>query len=142
MLPFLITALSLVHIQFLHSHGSSNPLGLPCSHDNVSLVPYFLLKDAFGLIMLLAILATIVGYASELLAHSDNAIEANALLTPLHIVPEWYFLPFYAILRSIPHKLAGVTAMLAAIGLLALLPWLNGRSIRAPLFLPISRATF
>lgn len=139
LLPFLVLGVSLIHLQFLHITGSSNPLGLSSHSASIVLVPYFLLKDGFGLVCLLASLIAIVGFASEFLAHSDNAIEANPLVTPLHIVPEWYFLPFYAILRSIPHKLFGVLAMLSAILLLALLPWLSSRIIRSPSFLPLSR---
>lgn len=139
LLPFIVLGVSLIHLQFLHVNGSSNPLGLASNSSSVVLVPYFLLKDGFGLIVLLASLIALVGFASELLAHSDNSIEANPLVTPLHIVPEWYFLPFYAILRSIPHKLFGVIAMISAILLLGVLPWLSSRIIRSPCFLPLSR---
>nr|WGW14682.1 cytochrome b [Chroothece mobilis] len=139
LLPFTVLGVSLVHLQFLHVIGSSNPLGISSNGASVVLVPYFLLKDGFGLVCLLASLAAILGFASELLAHSDNAIEANPLVTPLHIVPEWYFLPFYAILRSIPHKFFGVIAMVSAILLLGFLPWLSSRVIRSPSFLPLSR---
>ena len=85
-------------------------------------MPYFLIKDLIGLTIYLLILISLITHASEALGHSDNSIPANAMVTPLHIVPEWYFLPYYAILRSIPHKLLGVIAMLASILLLAALP--------------------
>eukprot|EP00188_Purpureofilum_apyrenoidigerum_P005855 Plantae.Rhodophyta-Purpureofilum_apyrenoidigerum.ctg812.p1 GENE.Plantae.Rhodophyta-Purpureofilum_apyrenoidigerum.ctg812~~Plantae.Rhodophyta-Purpureofilum_apyrenoidigerum.ctg812.p1 ORF type:complete len:166 (-),score=0.38 Plantae.Rhodophyta-Purpureofilum_apyrenoidigerum.ctg812:162-659(-) len=105
----------------------------------VALYPHFIVKDLVGLMLMALAMVSLVAYASELLGHSDNAIEANSMVTPLHIVPEWYFLPLYAILRSIPHKLLGVVAMVSAILVLALLPWLHMRSISAGRYTPISR---
>lgn len=139
-MPFVLIGLSVLHVLLLHQCGSSNPLGVASGRDMLRLYPYFAVKDLVGLCWMLACLCFIVAYASEVLGHSDNAIEANPLVTPLHIVPEWYFLPMYAILRSIPHKLAGVVAMLASILVLLVLPWLHVRTVRSSRFLPVSRA--
>lgn len=121
------------------AQGSGNPLGISSSADNVRLVPYFLVKDLVGMLWLLLLLVSLVCFASELLGHSDNAIEGNALVTPLHIVPEWYFLPYYAILRSIPHKLLGVLFMLMSILVIGMLPALHAKRIRSVRFLPSLR---
>jgi len=106
----------------LHQDGSNNPLGVESTVDKINLYPYFLIKDFFGLILFLIFFSFFIYFLPNILGHSDNYIEANPMVTPTHIVPEWYFLPFYAILRSIPHKLGGVIAMLFSILILALLP--------------------
>ena len=125
LLPFVLAAVAALHIFQLHNQGSSNPL--PVEHREVAaqplpLAPYFLVKDLLGLLLFGAAYSYFVFFAPNALGHSDNFIEANPLVTPAHIVPEFYFLPFYAILRSIPNKTLGVVAMGAAIALLALLP--------------------
>nr|WGW14693.1 cytochrome b [Stylonema alsidii] len=142
LLPFIILGLSLLHIALLHTTGSSSPLGLPSNSDQIALLPYFLVKDLIGLTFYLILLISLVTHASEALGHSDNSIPANPMVTPLHIVPEWYFLPYYAILRSIPHKLLGVIAMLASILLLAVLPWLTTKPISSNHFLPGSSLNY
>nr|YP_010620172.1 Apocytochrome b [Gredgaria maugeana]WAX04208.1 Apocytochrome b [Gredgaria maugeana] len=137
LLPFLIIALSLIHIALLHQEGSGNPLGIETTLDKINLFPYFVIKDFFGLSFFAFAFAFLCFFFPNILGHSDNYIEANPMVTPTHIVPEWYFLPFYAILRSIPHKLGGVIAMLFSILILAGLPWLHSTEIRSSRFRPL-----
>ena len=137
LMPFLIAGLVLVHLSLLHSNGSNNPLGINKNVDTVSFYPYFYVKDLFAFLLLIAFFSFFVFYYPNFLGHSDNYIPANPLVTPAHIVPEWYFLPFYAILRSIPDKLGGVVAMIAAILILLLLPIINTSEIRRSKFRPI-----
>ena len=126
-----------MHLSLLHSNGSNNPLGINKNVDTVSFYPYFYVKDLFAFLLLIALFSFFVFYYPNFLGHSDNYIPANPLVTPPHIVPEWYFLPFYAILRSIPDKLGGVVAMIAAILILLLLPIINTSEIRSSKFRPI-----
>jgi quinol-cytochrome oxidoreductase complex cytochrome b subunit len=121
LVPFLIAGVTLIHLTLLHVRGSNNPLGLSYT-DKIPFYPYFYLKDLFGFITMFFIFLFIVFYYPNMLGHPDNYVEANALVTPLHIVPEWYFLPFYAILRSIPSKVGGVICMGLSIGLFFFLP--------------------
>ena len=137
LLPFLIAGLVIAHIAFLHVEGSSTPLGLDNKYDSLGFYPYFVIKDVFGLINLLIIFFYLVFFDPNLLGHPDNYIQANALVTPAHIVPEWYFLPFYAILRSIPDKLGGVACMGAAIAILLLLPFIITPKTQSPGFKPV-----
>lgn len=138
-LPFIIAALALVHLALLHLDGSTNPLGVDSSSDKIPFYPYFYVKDLFGFLILMAIFSYFVFFHPNTLGHPDNYIPANPMVTPPHIVPEWYFLPFYAILRSIPHKLGGVIAMGAAILGLMLLPYINTSEVRSSAFRPIFR---
>lgn len=140
--PFLIVALSLIHIALLHQEGSGNPLGIESTSDKINLFPYFIIKDLFGLVGFLIFFSVFLFFFPNVLGHSDNYIEANPMVTPTHIVPEWYFLPFYAILRSIPHKLGGVIAMLFSILILAGLPWLHSTEIRSSRFRPVYKFFF
>lgn len=142
LLPFLIVAMSLTHLAFLHQEGSGNPLGIESTYDKINLFPYFVIKDFFGLAFFAAFFAAFLYFFPNILGHSDNYIEANPMVTPTHIVPEWYFLPFYAILRSIPHKLGGVIAMLFSILILAWLPWLHSTEIRSSRFRPIYKILY
>jgi len=135
--PFVITALVGVHLSLLHTFGSNNPLGINKNIDTVSFYPYFYVKDLLAFFGLIAMFTFFVFFFPNLLGHPDNYIPANPLVTPAHIVPEWYFLPFYAILRSIPDKLGGVVAMVAAILILLLLPVINTSEIRSSKFRPI-----
>nr|YP_009446455.1 cytochrome b [Ancoracysta twista]ATY40943.1 cytochrome b [Ancoracysta twista] len=139
LLPFVIAALSLAHLLVLHETGvgSGNPLGIQDGAEKVPFYPYFYTKDLFGFLAFATFFAFMVFFYPNLLGHSDNYIPANPMVTPAHIVPEWYFLPFYAILRSIPDKLLGVLAMVGSIAMLALLPILNTSPIRSSLFRPI-----
>jgi quinol-cytochrome oxidoreductase complex cytochrome b subunit len=130
LLPFIILAIVVVHILLLHEYGSNNPLGVDAYPDSVYLTPYYIVKDIFSIVMFFILFALFVYFVPNYLGHPDNYIPANPLVTPPHIVPEWYLLPFYAILRSIPDKLGGVVALLAAILVLAFVPILLEGDIR------------
>ena len=136
-MPFLIAGLVLVHLSLLHTAGSNNPLGVNSNIDSIVFYPYFYAKDVFVFLIYVLLLCFFVFYYPNALGHSDNYIPANPLVTPPHIVPEWYFLPFYAILRSIPDKLGGVAAMGGALIVLFLIPFLNTSEIRSTTFRPI-----
>jgi len=138
--PFLIFGLVILHIWALHVPGNNNPIGIDVkkpSKDTVPFHPYIVIKDLFALLIFLIVFAFFVFYSPNILGHADNYIEANPLVTPAHIVPEWYLLPFYAILRSIPDKLFGVIAMFAAIFVLVILPWLDTSKVRSAIFRPL-----
>jgi quinol-cytochrome oxidoreductase complex cytochrome b subunit len=137
LMPFLIVGFVIIHLSLLHSEGSNNPLGINKNADFISFYPYFYVKDLFSLLLLLFLFIYLVTFYPNILGHADNYIPANPLSTPAHIVPEWYFLPFYAILRSIPDKLGGVSAMIGAILILFLLPIINTSKIRSSKFRPI-----
>nr|YP_010199592.1 apocytochrome b [Gracilaria cearensis]UAD89450.1 apocytochrome b [Gracilaria cearensis] len=139
LLPFIIAAASLIHLAVLHQDGSGNPLGIDSNVDKISMFPYFIYKDLLGLLVFILFFSLFIYFSPNILGHSDNYIEANPMVTPAHIVPEWYFLPFYAILRSIPHKLGGVVAMISAILVLALLPWIHSTEVRSSRFRPVYR---
>jgi len=142
LLPFLIVGAVLAHLAVLHQNGSNNPLGVQAAVDKIPFYPYFIIKDLFSWVVAFIFYFGFVFFAPNYLGHTDNYIEANAMVTPSHIVPEWYFLPFYAILRSIPHKLGGVIAMFAALLVLLLLPYLNTSEVRSSSFRPIHRQFF
>ena len=137
LLPFLIAGLTIVHLSLLHKAGSNNPLGINKNIEAISFYPYFYVKDLLAFFLLLTMFSFFVFYYPNVLGHSDNYIEANALVTPAHIIPEWYFLPFYAILRSIPDKLGGVVAMVLAILILLFLPFTNMSKLRSSAFRPL-----
>jgi len=137
LMPFVIAGLVIVHLSLLHTTGSNNPLGINKNVDTVSFYPYFYVKDLLAFFVLLSMFSFFVFFYPNTLGHADNYIPANPLVTPAHIVPEWYFLPFYAILRSIPDKLGGVIAMVAAILVLLLLPVINTSEVRSSKFRPI-----
>jgi len=137
LMPFVIAGLVIIHLSLLHSDGSNNPLGLNKSIDTVPFYPYFYVKDLLAFLILILFFSFFLFFAPNVLGHSDNYIPANPLVTPPHIVPEWYFLPFYAILRSIPDKLGGVAAMIGAILVLGLLPVFNFSEVRSSKFRPI-----
>lgn len=120
-LPFLLTGLVGLHLVLLHEHGSNNPIAI-FSKDKATFTPYFTSKDWLGYVIFFQLLAFFVFFLPDYLGHSDNFILANPLVTPTHIVPEWYFLPFYAILRSVPDKLFGVLLLLASIIVLFIFP--------------------
>jgi len=139
LLPFVIVGVVGLHVVALHVHGSNNPLGIDPKgpQDTVPFHPYYTMKDGFGLTIFLIVYAGFVFFAPDELGDPANFIPANPLVTPMHIVPEWYFLPFYAILRAIPDKLAGVIAMFGSIAVLFLLPWLDTSRVRSSTFRPI-----
>jgi len=136
LLPFVITALVIAHLAVLHDEGSSNPISVDKNIDTISFYPYFYVKDLFAFFIFLSVFFLFVTFFPNVLGHSDNYIPANPLVTPAHIVPEWYFLPFYAVLRSIPDKLLGVIAMFLAIIVLALLPFINTSIVRNTKYRP------
>jgi ubiquinol-cytochrome c reductase cytochrome b/c1 subunit len=139
LLPFIIVGVVGLHVVALHVHGSNNPLGIDPKgpQDTVPFHPYYTMKDGFGVMCFMIIYAAFVFFAPDYLGHPDNYIPADPLVTPAHIVPEWYFLPFYAILRAVPDKLGGVLAMFGAIALLFVLPWLDTSRVRSCVFRPI-----
>ena len=136
-LPFIIAGLILIHLALLHKDGSNNPLGVDSSVDKISFYPYFFVKDLFAFFVFLFIFCIFIFYFPNTLGHPDNYIPADCLQTPSHIVPEWYFLPFYAILRSIPDKLGGVAAMGGSLIVLFIIPFINTSEIRSTTFRPI-----
>ena len=140
-LPFIILGLIVVHISLLHKNGSTNPLGIE-NADKISFYPYFYFKDLFSVLLFLLFFSFFLFFFPNFLGHSDNYIPANAMLTPNHIVPEWYFLPFYAILRSVPNKLGGVLFMFSSIFVFFLIPFHNNAEIRSSLFRPIYKKAF
>ncbi len=140
LLPFLIFGLVILHIWALHVPGNNNPIGIELkkpSKDTVPFHPYIVIKDLFALLLFLIVFAFFVFYAPNILGHADNYIEANPMVTPTHIVPEWYLLPFYAILRSVPDKLFGVIVMFASIFVLVILPWLDTSKVKSAIFRPL-----
>ncbi len=158
LLPFVIFAVVFLHLWALHMTGSNNPLGIDPKgpQDTVPFHPFYTTKDLFGLSIFLIIYAVFVFYFPNALGHPDNYIEANPLVTPAHIVPEWYFLPFYAMLRSftfdigipfthivlIDSKLGGVLTMFGSIALLFVLPWLDTSPVRSTMFRPLYKKFF
>ena len=137
-LPFAILGLVLIHFALLHQTGSSNPLGPRFFQDSIPFHPFYTLKDTLSVIIMFFFLVMVVTFAPNYLGHPDNYIPANPDSTPEHIVPEWYFLPFYAILRSIPNKSLGVLALVASIVVLFLLPFIVRPKIRNVLFKPMT----
>ena len=140
--PFLITALVVIHLIFLHEAKSNNPLGVKPVIDNVPFTPYYTVKDLYYVIVFFIFFAFFVFFLPNYLGHPDNYIPANPMVTPTHIVPEWYFLPFYAILRSVPDKLGGVILMVGAIVILLLLPFIHKVEVRSMAFRPVSKIFF
>ena len=134
-----IIAVVLLHITALHITGSNNPSGLEPKKESETITfnPFMTIKDLHGAMVFFVLFALVLFFAPNLFGHPDNYIPANPLVTPAHIVPEWYFLPFYAILRAIPDKLMGVVAMVSSIGLLAALPWLDRSPVRSCVFRPV-----
>nr|QSV27514.1 cytochrome b [Chelon ramada] len=142
LLPFIILAMTLVHLIFLHETGSNNPLGLNSDAEKISFHPYFSYKDLLGFAILLTALASLALFAPNLLGDPDNFTPANPLVTPPHIKPEWYFLFAYAILRSIPNKLGGVLALLCSILVLMVVPILHTSKHRSLTFRPLTQFLF
>ena len=144
LLPFAIVGVVVLHIVALHMHGSNNPLGIDVKSDGdtIPFHPYYTVKDYYGLGVFLIIYLGIVFFAPNFLGHPDNYIPADPLVTPAHIVPEWYFLPFYAILRAVPDKLMGVLLMFSAVAVLFILPWLDTHKVRSANFRPYYKQFF
>lgn len=144
LLPFAIVGIVVLHLVALHQHGSNNPLGIDkkTEKDVVPFHPYYTYKDLFGLGTFLLVWAGFVFFAPNFFGEPDNYMPADPLVTPPHIVPEWYFLPFYAILRCVPDKLSGVLLMFSAVGILAAVPWLDRSSVRSAKFRPLYKKFF
>jgi ubiquinol-cytochrome c reductase cytochrome b subunit len=144
LLPFMIFGVVMLHIWALHVPGNNNPTGLDVKdkQDTIPFHPYYTVKDGFALVVFLILFAWFVFYSPNSLGHPDNYVPANPLSTPAHIVPEWYLLPFYAILRAIPSKLGGVLVMFASLAILVLLPWLDTSRVRSAAFRPLYRQFF
>nr|Q9T7L7.1 RecName: Full=Cytochrome b; AltName: Full=Complex III subunit 3; AltName: Full=Complex III subunit III; AltName: Full=Cytochrome b-c1 complex subunit 3; AltName: Full=Ubiquinol-cytochrome-c reductase complex cytochrome b subunit [Microtus richardsoni]AAF24197.1 cytochrome b [Microtus richardsoni] len=141
-LPFIITALVLVHLLFLHETGSNNPTGLNSDSDKIPFHPYFTIKDFLGALILLMAFMILTLFFPDILGDPDNYTPANPLNTPPHIKPEWYFLFAYAILRSIPNKLGGVLALILSILILAIMPLLHTSKQRTLTFRPITQTMY
>ncbi len=144
LMPMVIFMLVVVHMWALHQHHSNNPLGVDMRTpaDSIPFHPYYTIKDLVGLGVFLIVYFGFVFFAPDFFGEPDNYIEANPLVTPPHIVPEWYFLPFYAILRSIDNKLIGVIAMFSGVCILFALPWMDRCRVRSARFRPIYRQFF
>nr|YP_010835469.1 apocytochrome b [Perenniporia fraxinea]WFS78702.1 apocytochrome b [Perenniporia fraxinea] len=142
LLPFLLAALVVAHFIALHTHGSNNPNGIASSGDRYSMHPYFTFKDLVTIFFFFLVLSIMVFYYPNFLGHSDNYIPANPMQTPASIVPEWYLLPFYAILRSIPNKLLGVIAMFGSLLILLVLPYTDLSRVRGNQFKPFMKFAF
>ncbi len=143
--PFVIAGLVALHVWALHVPGNNNPTGVEVrdnKHEAVPFHPYYTVKDGYAIAVFCILFAYLVFYAPNYLSHPDNYIEANPLQTPAHIVPEWYLLPFYAILRAIPSKLGGVIAMFGAIAVLFVIPWLDTSRVRSCKYRPVYRWFF
>jgi len=141
-LPFAILGIVGVHLLFLHQTGRNNPLGINSNFDKILFHPYYSIKDLFGVIVLLLIIASIVFYGPWVLGDPENFIPANSLVTPAHIQPEWYFLIAYAILRSIPNKLGGVVALAISIIILCVCPFLYTGKFKGFSFYPLNQIIF
>nr|YP_003433758.1 Cob [Candida viswanathii]ABP03918.1 Cob [Candida viswanathii] len=142
LMPFILAALVCMHLMALHVNGSSNPLGITGNIDRIPMHPYFIFKDLITVFVFMLIFSLFVFYSPNTLGHSDNYIPGNPMVTPPSIVPEWYLLPFYAILRSIPDKLGGVVAMFGAILILLSLPYTDRSIIRGNTFKVLSKIAF
>jgi len=144
LLPFVIAGVVVLHVWALHVAGQNNPAGVEpkTEKDTLAFTPYATIKDLFGTSCFMLFYAWFIFYMPNYLGDADNYIPANPGVTPPHIVPEWYYLPFYAILRSIPNKLAGVTAMFSAILILAFLPWLDTARTRSSKYRPLAKQFF
>nr|AML26043.1 cytochrome b [Staphylinidae sp. BMNH 1274248] len=142
LMPFIVAALVMIHLLFLHQTGSNNPLGTNSNIDKIPFHPYFSFKDLFGFIIMVMILTLLTLINPNLLGDPDNFIPANPLVTPVHIQPEWYFLFAYAILRSIPNKLGGVIALVLSIAILMIMPFSNKKYMQSSSFYPIGKILF
>nr|YP_010692494.1 cytochrome b [Prioneris thestylis]WBV74647.1 cytochrome b [Prioneris thestylis] len=142
LMPFIILAMTMIHLLFLHQTGSNNPLGINSNLDKIPFHPYFTFKDLIGFIIIIFILIMLTLINPYMLGDPDNFIPANPLVTPIHIQPEWYFLFAYAILRSIPNKLGGVIALLMSILILAILPFTFNKKMQGIQFYPINQIIF
>ncbi|MEP0232584.1 cytochrome b/b6 [Roseibium sp.] len=144
LLPFMILGVVILHVWAFHTTGNNNPTGVQpkSKKDTLPFHPYYTIKDLFAIVVFLIFFSWFAFYVPNYMGHPDNYIEANPLVTPAHIVPEWYFLPFYAILRAVPDKLGGVLAMFGAIAILFVLPWLDTSKVRSGAYRPLFKQFF
>jgi len=144
LLPFMIFGVVILHVWAFHTTGNNNPTGVQpkTKQDTLPFHPYYTIKDLFAIVVFMIFFSWFAFYLPNYLGHADNYIEANPLVTPAHIVPEWYFLPFYAILRAVPDKLGGVVLMFGAIAVLFILPWLDTSKIRSGTYRPLFKQFF
>ncbi|WP_353213382.1 cytochrome b/b6, partial [Rhodovarius sp.] len=144
LMPFMIVGVVFLHVAALHITGSNNPLGVEPKgpQDTIPFHPYYTIKDTVGIVVYLMVFAALVFFSPNYLGHPDNYIPANPLSTPAHIVPEWYFLPYYAILRAVPDKLGGVILMFSSILVWFAVPWLDSSKVRSMNFRPVARIFF
>jgi quinol-cytochrome oxidoreductase complex cytochrome b subunit len=142
LLPFILAGAVIAHLVSLHEVGSNNPLGISALTDKIAFHPYLWIKDVFGWLLIGFVYLAFVFYSPNTLGHPDNYVEGNAMVTPAHIVPEWYFLPYYAVLRSIPDKLLGVLAFGGSLAVWLLLPFLHTSNVRSSLFRPLFRVFY
>nr|YP_002791170.1 cytochrome b [Dysdercus cingulatus]ABZ02006.1 cytochrome b [Dysdercus cingulatus] len=142
LLPFIISALVMIHLLFLHQTGSNNPLGLNSNYDKIPFHPFFSIKDLMSVFIILLLFSCLIMMEPLMLGDPENFIPANPLVTPVHIQPEWYFLFAYAILRSIPNKLGGVIAMIMSIAIIMILPFTNKANFQSIKFYPINKMLF
>lgn len=142
LLPFVLAVLAIVHLIALHEEGSNNPVGVNSNIDKVLFHYYYVVKDLYGIVILLIVLSIIVFFFPYILGDAENFKQANPLVTPVHIKPEWYFLFVYAILRSIPNKLGGVVALVFSILVLFFLPYLHKNRFQGVRFRAISKGLF
>ncbi|MCF6292866.1 MAG: cytochrome b N-terminal domain-containing protein, partial [Robiginitomaculum sp.] len=144
LLPFLIVGMVILHVWALHIPSNNNPTGISIKTkaDTLDFHPYYTVKDAFAIVVFLMIFSWFLFFMPDGMGHADNYIPANPFSTPPHIVPEWYYLPFYAILRAVPDKLMGVIAMFGAIGVLFALPWLDTSKVRSMRYRPLAKQFF
>jgi ubiquinol-cytochrome c reductase cytochrome b/c1 subunit len=144
LLPFVLVGVVILHVWALHVAGQNNPAGIEVKSekDTVAFTPYATIKDMFGIVCFCILFAWFVFYVPNYLGHPDNYIPANPSVTPTHIVPEWYYLPFYAILRAVPSKLGGVLLLLASIVILVFVPWLDTSRVRSATYRPLYKQFF
>jgi len=142
LLPFILAAAVIAHLVSLHEVGSNNPLGISALSDKIAFHPYLWIKDVFGWLLIGFVYLAFVFYSPNTLGHPDNYVEGNPMVTPAHIVPEWYFLPYYAVLRSIPDKLLGVVAFGGSLAVWLILPFLHTSNVRSSLFRPLFRVFY
>ena len=141
-LPFVMVGLTFLHLALLHRVGSNSPIGSDTGVDDIPFYPYFFYKDLFAFSCYLLVFAVFVFYFPNVLNHPDNCVQADYIRTPPHVVPEWYFLPFFTILRSIPYKATGIIAMLGSILVLLIIPFTNSSWIRNTTYRPVFRICF
>lgn len=142
LLPFILCLLVVIHLIFLHEHGSSTPLGTSGVHDMIPFHPYYTVKDLLGFYVFLFFFCQVIFFYPNMFGDPENFIKANPLVTPVHIMPEWYFLFAYTILRTIPNKLGGVLMLVASILILVVVPFVHSSNLRGNAFKPISQLVF